>query len=314
MIFQIYYWNTIMNNIIKDKIILPAWNIIKDNTSLKKYYLFPGLMSIIFLTFLLVYQSIYTYVEIFWKKEEALILILDFFHNDYILEIIIWAIIFLFIYFITLPMFEWWLIHYIDHKNKWEEINWSEAFWMWMYKFFPVFEYNNIFSEFKFMSILNAFLFTIRFIWIEHINILSTVFTIILLFSVIINILFAYSKYFIVLDNQKVFPAVWKSIKVAILNLKNTTKLYLLMFVLNIRVILNFIIFLSFPIFISATIIYISSQIFLIVTLTILSILFIIAIYILWYLTAVLDIFKTAIWYYAYKHWIEKAKKIEENL
>ena len=303
-----------MNNVIKDKIIIPAWNIVKDNTSLKKYYLLPGLMSIIFLTFLLVYQSIYTYVEIFWKKEEALILILNFFHNDYIIQIIIAAIIFLFIYFITLPMFEWWLIHYIDHKEKNEQISWSEAFWMWMYKFFPLFEYNNIFSEFKFMSILNAFLFSIRFIWIDYINILSYIFIIILFLSVIINILFAYSKYFIILDNQKVFPAVWKSIKVAILNIKNTSKLYLLMFVLNIRVILNFIIFLIFPVIISATILYISSQIFLIVTLSILTLLFIVAIYILWYLTAVLDIFKTAIWYYAYKHGAEKAKKIEENL
>ena len=303
-----------MNNVIKDKIILPAWTIIKDNTSIKKYYLFPGLMSIIFLTFLLVYQSIYTYVEIFWKKEEALLLILDFFHNDYIMEIIIWAIIFLFIYFITLPMFEWWLIQYIDHKEKKDDITWSEAFWMWIYKFFPVFEYNNLFSEFKFMSILNAFLFTIRFIGIQYINALTIIFIIVLLLSVIINILFAYSKYFIVLENQKVFPAIWKSIKVAIINIKNTTKLYLLMFILNIRVILNFIIFLSFPIIISAAIIYISSQIFLIVMLIILTILFIIAIYILWYLTAVLEIFKTAVWYYAYKHWIEKAKKIEENL
>jgi len=303
-----------MNNILKDNIILPAWNIVKDNTSLKKYYLFPWLLSIIFLTFLLVYQSIYTYVEIFWKKEEALILILNFFHSEYIVSIIIGAVIFLIIYFITLPMFEWWLIHYIDHKNNDKDITSSEAFWMWIYKFFPIFEYNNLFSEFKFISIINWFLFSIRFIWVKYIDVLIIVFTIILLISIIINILFVYSKYLIVLENEKIFTAVWKSTKIAILNIRNTSKLYLLMFILNVRVILNFLIFLTFPIIISATIIYITSQVFLIVTLTILTLLFILAIYILWYLTAVLDVFKTAIWYYAYKKWIEKVKKIEDNL
>jgi hypothetical protein len=302
-----------MNNLLKDKIILPGWNIIKDNTSLKKYYLFPWLLSIIFLTFLLVYQSIYTYVEIIGKKEEALVLILNFFHSDYVIEIAIAAAIFLIVYFFTLPIFEWWLIHYVDHKNQELEITGSEAFWMWMYKFFPIFEYNNIFSQFKFISILNAFLFVIRFIWVKYLDILSIIFFILFLLSIIVNILFVYSKYFIVLENEKVFAAVWKSSKLAILNFSSTAKLYLLVFILNVRVIINFAIFLFFPILISWAVIFFSSQLFLYITLWILSILFIIAIYILWYLTAVLEVFKTALWYFAYKEWKEKLKKIEDK-
>lgn len=302
-----------MNNLLKDKIILPGWNIIKDNTSLKKYYLFPWLLSIIFLTFLLVYQSIYTYVEIIGKKEEALVLILNFFHSDYVIEIAIAAAIFLIVYFFTLPIFEWWLIHYVDHKNQELEITGSEAFWMWMYKFFPIFEYNNIFSQFKFISILNAFLFVIRFIWVKYLDILSIIFFILFLLSIIVNILFVYSKYFIVLENEKVFAAVWKSSKLAILNFSSTAKLYLLVFILNVRVIINFAIFLFFPILISWAVIFFSSQLFLYITLWILSILFIIAIYILWYLTAVLEVFKTALWYFAYKEGKEKLKKIEDK-
>lgn len=302
-----------MNNLLKDKIILPWWNIVKDNTSLKKYYLFPWILSIIFLTFLLVYQSIYTYVEVFGMKEKALVLILDFFHSEYITEIAIAAAIFLIVYFFTLPIFEGWLIHYIQHKDEEEEIRWSEAFGLWMYKFFPIFEYNNIFSQFKFISILNAFLFVIRFIWIEYIHILSIIFIILLILSIIINVLFVYSKYFIVLENKKVFDAIWLSSKLAILNFAHTTKLYLLVFILNVRVIFNFAIFLFFPILISAAIIFISSQIFLYIAVWIISILFIIAIYILWYLTAVLEVFKTSLWYFAYKEWKIKLKKIEDE-
>ncbi len=292
-----------MGKLLKDKIIIPAWEIIKDDTKIKKFYLFPWLISILFLTVLLVYQSIYTYVVLFWKKEQALEVILNFFHSNYALEIIISSIIFLIIYFILIPIFEWWLIKYIDSKNLNKPLTTSEAFWQWLYKFFPLFEYNNIFSEFKIISILNGFLFTIRFIWIGYINQISYVFIVLLLLWIMLNILFSYSKYIIILDNKSVFEAIGISSKITILNLKRTIKLYFLMLFLNMRVIFNFFIFLSFPIIIIISIWLITTKIFLIMAITILSILFIVFILILWYLTAVLEIFQTSIWYYAYIEW-----------
>jgi hypothetical protein len=263
----------------------------------------PWLLSILFLTVLLVYQSIYTYVEVFWKKEEALVIILKFFHSDYILEILIFTIIFLVIYFLLIPIYEGWLIKYIHKKSINEEISTAEAFWQWLYKFFPLFEYNNIFSEFKLISILNGYLFTIRFIWTEYIGTLSYIFFILFLLWVVFNIFFSYSKHIIILEWQSVFKAIWVSSKITILNLKRTIKLYFLMFFLNLRVIFNFLIFLSFPIIIVVAIWLITTKIFLFVAITILTILFLIFILILWYLTAVLEVFKAATWYYAYIEW-----------
>ena len=43
----------------------------------------------------------------------------------------------------------------LDSKNKDIHLSWSEFFTVWLYKFLPVFEYNNLFSEFKFISLLN---------------------------------------------------------------------------------------------------------------------------------------------------------------
>jgi uncharacterized membrane protein YdfJ with MMPL/SSD domain len=54
----------------------------------------------------------------------------------------------------------------------------------------------------------------------------------------------------------------------------------------------------------------ITTKIFLVVAITILTILFILFILALWYLTAVLEVFKTSIWYYAY---IEGKNKLEEE-
>ena len=296
-----------MNNELKDRVILPAWKIIKEDIKIKKFYFIPGLLSIIFLTWLLVYQVIYTYVEIFWNnKEEVLQIILNFLQADYWIEILIIWFIFIAIYIFITPVFEWGLIKYIDCKNKWEDICSIDALWQWIYKFLPLFKFNNTFSEFKIMSILNFYLFVLRFIWIEYIKALTYLFLVIFFVWFIINILLVYAKYPIMLENKWVFESISKSAKIAILNINNTTKLYFLMLWLNIRVIINFIIFLFFPIAIVLTLWIISSQFLLILTVTILSIIFLILIVVVWYLTAVLEVFKTSIWYYAYKEGIKR--------
>jgi len=298
-----------MTKLIKNKIFIPAWNIIKNDSKIKKFYILPWLLSIIFLTILLVYQSIYTYVIVFWKKDDALIVILKFIHSDYLIEVLITTIIFLIIYFFLGPIFEWWLIKYIHSKDNNKSMSTSEAFGQWLYRFGSLFEYNNIFSEFKLISILNGYLFTIRFLWIEYISIINYTFIILFILWMFFNILLSYSKYVIIIEDKWVFEAIGTSSKITILNPKRTIKLYFLMFFLNLRVIFNFLIFLSFPIIIVFAIWLITSKIFLLVAITILVILFIILILALWYLTAVLEVFKTAIWYYAYLEW----KKILED-
>jgi len=75
------------------------------------------------------------------------------------------------------------------------------------------------------------------------------------------------------------------------------------MLFLNMRVIFNFIVFLSFPLIMIIAIWLITTKIFLIMAIIILSVLFLFFIIVLGYLTAVLEVFTTSIWYYAYKEW-----------
>ena len=95
-----------MNPNLKQNIILPAWEIIQEHSKLKRFYFLPGLLSIIFLSVLLVYQAIYTYVEVFGYKEQAFEVILNFFHSNYALEVIIGGAIFFIIYILISPIFE----------------------------------------------------------------------------------------------------------------------------------------------------------------------------------------------------------------
>ena len=189
------------------KIILPALQLIKYDNKVKRFYFLPGLLSILFLSLLLVYQSIYTYVIILWKKEQALEVILNFLHSQYATEVLTGVVIFIIIYLVTAPIFEWGLVRYIDQKVSGNTPSNSDALGFWVFRFYPMFEFNNIFSMFKFTSIVNAFLFAIRFIWPEYIKYMIIVTFIAFLFSIIINTLVSYAKYEIVLQNKTVFSS-----------------------------------------------------------------------------------------------------------
>lgn len=296
-------------NVLTEKIIIPAWLLIKDDSRLKKLFFLPGLLSIVVFSIILTYQVIYTYVKIYGEKVKVLELILNFVHSQYFLEvsITVWCLILLYIFLI--PICEGALIYYIEEKQHKERVSFSDALWVGLFRFLSVFEYNNIFSQFKFTTILNAYLFTLRLIWVEYVKPLSYVFTAVFFFWIIINLLFAYAKYEVVLKGVWVLEAIGASIKITTLNPKVTLKLYFLMFFLNIKVLLNFLVFLVFPIGFFSALVFISSQFFLVITLSVLVLLFLFFVFVLWYLTAVLDIFQTAIWYFAYE---EGRKKVEE--
>lgn len=247
----------------QENIILPALDLISKDTKVKKFYFLPGFLSIVFLSVLLVYQTVYTYTIILEKREEALEIILDFFHASYATEILIISAVFVLMYIMIIPIFEGGLIRYIDVQKNGDEPSSSDALGFGIFRFYPVFEFNNIFNMFKFISIVNGYLFGIRFLGTEYIQSLSIVFFIAFFLSLIVNTLIAYAKFEIVLENKTVFPAIAVSSQIALLNLKTTLKLYLMMFILNIRVIINFFLFLIFPIVFITLIGYITSQIFL---------------------------------------------------
>ncbi len=302
-----------MNNTLKENVILPAWNLIKDDGKIKLLSLFPWLMSILFFSILLVYQSVYTYVKIFEKTDEAFVVLLNFFESGYLIEILIaWGIFFL-IYIICMPIYEWWLIQYVSKKDESEWISWDNFLGSWIYNFLKVFKYNNMFSQFKFISLINAYLFIIRFIGIEYIVSINITFFVLFILSTLINVFFAYAKYDIILEKKDIFESCSTSAKIALFNFGMTLRLYFLMFFLNIRVIINFLIFLSFPIaFIVLVGIWVS-QFFLMIAIVILSILFFFCVLFLGYMAAVLDVFRTAIWYYAYKIGKENMQEINKQ-
>ena len=295
----------------KKNILIPSLETIKTDSKIKRFYFFPGLLSVIFLWVLFLYQVVYTYVVLLGKEEAAFEIILSFFHSDYLPYLIIVSIIFVIFYIILIPIFEWALIQYIDKQSSGEASR-SNSIGVWVFRFYPLFEFNNIFNMFKFISLINGYLFSLRFLWLDYVTALSIFFTIAFFFSLIVNIIVAYARYEIVLEKKSVFESIWVSSQISLLNIKTTLKLYFLMFIMNIRVMLNFLIFLVFPLLAVFITGLMTSSFFTNLTLLILGVIFIFLTLVLWYMAAVLDIFTTTIWYHAYKEGKEKLIDAEE--
>ncbi|MBW7954743.1 hypothetical protein H3C61_02935 [Candidatus Gracilibacteria bacterium] len=294
--------------------ILKSWDLVNHDNKIKKFYFIPGLIGVIFLMIILVYQVIYTYVVLFNKQDKALGIILNIFHSEYFIEVIIFGLILFIFYIIFIPICEGTLIWYLSKKESIDkEVSIGDSFGGGLYSFLPLFEYGNIFSQFKFISIINIYLFCLRFIGIKYIEILSSAFLGLLLISVVINILSVYGKFEIVLNNKKSIEALSESIKIAILNIKTTIKIYFFLFLLNLRILLNFFVFLLFPIIISSATLYITSKFYLFITISILTTLFIALTIILGYLGGVFDILKTSIWYNAYIDGKNKADNLKDE-
>jgi len=292
-------------------ILNPTLRLIKEDVKVKRFYFFPWLLSVIFISVLLVYQVVYTSNVLLWRDDMTIQIILDLFHSAYITQLLIGTGIFLICYVLLVPVFEWWLIRYID-KSITSNASRSDSIGHGIMRFAPLFEYNNIFNMFKLMSIINGFLFSLRFLWVEYLSTLSIIFFIAFLFSIVINILTAYTKYEIVLENKWVFEAIGVSSQLAMLNIKTTVKLYILMFIVNLKVIINFAIFLIFPLLWAFVLGFLSSKIFIAITFIILWIMFMLLIMLLWYIASVLEAFTTSIWYNAYREW--KHKLSETNV
>lgn len=101
-----------------EQILVPSLKLIRSDTKIKRFYFLPGLLSVVFLSILLVYQAIYTYVELLGNRDELFQVLLNIFHSTYIHEIVISSAIFIIFYIILIPIYEGALIRYIQESEN----------------------------------------------------------------------------------------------------------------------------------------------------------------------------------------------------
>ncbi len=103
---------------LKEEIILPAWELVTHESLIKKFNFFPSLLSTVYLGLIILYQIAFTYVYIFQLKDQFFALVVDFVHKSYFMEALIGLGCAVILYLLITPIAEIGLISLIEKKTN----------------------------------------------------------------------------------------------------------------------------------------------------------------------------------------------------
>ncbi|EKE27672.1 MAG: hypothetical protein ACD_3C00174G0004 [uncultured bacterium (gcode 4)] len=291
---------------------MPSWELVNHANVIKKFNFLPSLLSTIYLSVIVLYQVAYSYIIIFQKKDEFFSLVINFIHQSYFIEVVIWAIIWLLLYLLLQPIAEAWILFMIDAFSKKEESKQKISYWIsqGILNFLPLFEFHNFMWLFRLLSIVTFYFLLLRVFGQDYAVPISIIMGIYMIFAVWINLLFVYTKFFITFEKKSVFEAISLSTRMTLNSMDITLKLYYTLFLVYARVIITIVVFTIFPLIFSALFAYVSTKIFFIVWVTIIFIIFAAFLLFISHLNSVLEIFVEALWYNAY---IENKKNSPEE-
>ena len=162
--------------------------------------------------------------------------------------------------------------------------------------FFPIFEIKAILSPFTFVSIG---LFTATMYRFYHDGFFNALLPLIIIYSIgalIIQIFLSYCNYYIVFEEETVKPSIQKSISLVFLFFGRTMMVILLMILVNVRILVNVIVILGVPLGIMAALSYFASSSWFTLAMILAWILGIALTALAAYLTAIVEVFSTAVW------------------
>lgn len=294
----------------RHNIVIPSFELVHNATIIKKFNFFPSFLSTLYLSVIVLYQTAFSYIYIFQKKDEFFSVVIDLIHQKYFIEVVIWVAIWFLLYILIQPIAEWWMAQLIDSYSRRDANKYKVSTWItqWLLHFLPLFEFHNFMWLFRLLSIITFYFLLLRIFWENYALTISIIAFFYLLFSIVVNLLFAYTKFFIIFEKKSVFEALSLSTHMSLSNIWVTWRLYYTLFLVYIRVFLTIIVFIIFPLIFSTIFAYITTQIFFMVWIIVMCIIFIIFLVFISHLNSVLEIFVEALWYNAY---IENKKEIE---
>jgi hypothetical protein len=92
--------------VLKELIVGPAWELVMNTSFLKKFNFFPSLLSTIYLGCIILYQLAFSYVYIFKMKDQFFGLIIQWVHASYFLEFVFALVIGIILYIFITPIAE----------------------------------------------------------------------------------------------------------------------------------------------------------------------------------------------------------------
>ncbi|HBB02365.1 MAG: hypothetical protein US89_C0010G0012 [Candidatus Peregrinibacteria bacterium GW2011_GWF2_38_29] len=290
-------------------IIGQAWSFTNKNKRLIFWY---GFIPSIFTT---TYGVIYMAYQFFSFRKSPLMghkghgflydvgtFIMDFItkHASLSIPLIIVMIIAVIIWFLLPTLCQAAAVQYISRKHNGQPATLGTGMRYGIFNFLPLLEYHALMKTISFFAMSMEAAFVLRNLGVEAFKFLLPVFIFAFLLGLVLSLLFSYADFYIVVDNEKVFLSIWKSMRLVILNWQKTFLVSLLMILIGIRIIIQILTLMFIPSILLIGVSYIgmtwAAQIGLIIAI----IVAIAALLFASYLTGVIDIFSYTVWTFTF--------------
>ena len=237
--------------------IYEAWQFTQNN---KKMILWYGLLPSFITT---VFGICYTTYQIMAFKTSPIFstnstsftsqvgrTVIDFLRNNFSLTgpIIITAIIVFIIYMLAPVILESSMIQVIARRKNGQTVNLLEGLQFGLLRFLQLFEYSLMMRTFNILSIFGIISTIVRNFGMSAFETFLPLIITIFIVGIVLNILFTFSEYFIVIDEEGVMAGVVKSCTTVILNLQKTMMLVILMLIIGIRIVIQLILVILIPV------------------------------------------------------------------
>ncbi len=208
--------------------------------------------------------------------------------------LVILGIVILLGYVLTPPIFRGTLIHALWKIRNYESIDGSVE--VGVRHFFPMFEFAIVTGAFSITTLFTESSFILRW-WGEGVFFIALpILLFIAMAGLIINFLFTYSEYFIVLKGKSMVKSLMESAVLVIANLKKTFLVFVLMLLIGARIILNVLLVLLIPMMVVGLTSYLATIFLSTLGLVFIGIAGLVVLIVSSYLLGLFNIFAIAVW------------------
>lgn len=298
------------------EIIYEAWDLTTENTKLKWFVFVPSFVAVLVFVLEIAWQ-LYLYLGEFGVIEsefsfESIGSLFHFLLDKNLLGWAIFGVIFILFFAFVVPS---WVLGGLILGIK-QKLHTPEKYLSLRQKMIEGFEY--FFKLFEFSAVSGIFslwsiaIFLATFYRYFHDTFFRLMWPVILIYTIIaffITIFLSFTPYFIVCEKEGLHNSIKKSVSMVFLNFGKTMSIILLMFLVNFRILINVVIILGVPLGVLLAATYFANSVA-----TILSILIGIALLgFAAYLTAIVEVFSTAVWTRTFFEMREHQKKLEDE-
>lgn len=204
------------------------------------------------------------------------------------------ALLFFLGYVIFPPIFRGVLIRAWEHIRVDEDIKGSME--VGIRHFFPLFEFGLLTAIFGISTLFSSSSLILRW-WGEGAFFIALPFFLIwAMIGFVVNFLFTYSEYYIVLEGKRVIESIKESVILVLANLRETFLILILMVLIAVQIVLRAILVLLIPMLVAAAATFFATKSLTIIALIIVGLVSLLILIASAYSLGLFNIFKTAVW------------------